>query len=67
MPSRVFDVAEIHHSNARFDMAKCTWLNQQHLRELTGAALVEHARPWLEKAGLPVGDPVISPRAPWKA
>jgi len=60
---RVFDLAEIHHSNARFDMAKCRWLNQQHLRELTGAALVEHARPWLEKAGLEAGEPGFAGRA----
>ena len=49
---RVFDIADIHHSNARFDMAKCTWLNQQHLRKLDGAALLAHAKPALESAGL---------------
>ncbi len=53
---RAFDISDVHHSNARFDMVKCTWFNQQHLRDLTGAALVEHARPWLEKAGLRVDD-----------
>ena len=51
-----FDIGQVHHSNARFDMAKCVWLNQQHLRALDGAALVNHARPWLEKAGLTVND-----------
>lgn len=59
---RVFEVAEIHHSNARFDMSKCAWLNQQHLRALDGAALVEQARPWLEKAGLAVTDPAFAAR-----
>ena len=45
--SGVFDISQVHHSNARFDMAKCTWLNQQHLRDLTGVALVDHAgRGW---------------------
>ncbi len=58
-----FDISEVHHSNARFDMAKCTWLNQQHLRALTGNALVEHARPWLEMAGLQVGDQAYAARA----
>ncbi len=52
----IFDVADIHHSNAKFDMKKCIWLNQQHLRDLTGAALVDHARPWLEKQGLAITD-----------
>ncbi|MCE9519337.1 MAG: glutamate--tRNA ligase [Verrucomicrobia bacterium] len=60
---QAFDISEIHHSNARFDMAKCTWLNQQHLRALTGHALVEQARPWLEKSGLQVGDPAYAARA----
>ena len=52
----IFDVSDIHHSNARFDMTKCTWLNQQHLRDLGGPALVGHVRPWLEKTGLKVDD-----------
>ncbi len=59
----LFDVTEIHHSNARFDMTKCTWLNQQHLRDLTGAALVAHARPWLEQAGLQVSNEDYAARA----
>jgi glutamyl-tRNA synthetase len=52
---QLFDIADIHHSNARFDMTKCTWLNQQHLRDLSGPALLEHARPWLEKGGVVIG------------
>jgi glutamyl-tRNA synthetase len=54
--AHAFEVADIHHANARFDMTKCVWLNQQHLRDLTGAALVEQARPWLEANGITVGD-----------
>ena len=52
----VFAVADIHHSNAKFDMHKCQWLNQQHLRDLTGVALVEHARRWLEMQDIVIGD-----------
>lgn len=59
----IFDIADVHHSNARFDMAKCTWLNQQHLRDLSGAALLAHARPWLEKDGIQVGDEAFAARA----
>jgi glutamyl-tRNA synthetase len=54
--AHIFDVADIHHHNAKFDMKKCLWLNQQHLRDLTGPALVEHARPWLEAHGVAVAD-----------
>lgn len=55
-----FEVSAIHHSNARFDMGKCLWLNQQHLRRLGDEALVKHALPWLEKAGLVVEDAVYA-------
>ncbi|WP_009963710.1 glutamate--tRNA ligase [Verrucomicrobium spinosum] len=51
----LFDISDVHHSNARFDMTKCTWVNQQHLRLLDDAALVAYARPWLEKAGITPG------------
>ena len=54
--SPVFEVADIHHHNAKFDMTKCVWMNQQHLRDLTGDALVEHARPWLKAAKLVIDD-----------
>ncbi len=60
---RAFDISDVHHSNARFDMVKCTWFNQQHLRALSDAALVNHARPWLEKAGLRVDDVAYAARA----
>ncbi len=36
---QLFDIAEIHHSNARFDMVKCRWLNQHYLRALEPEAL----------------------------
>ncbi|WP_038171107.1 glutamate--tRNA ligase family protein [Verrucomicrobium sp. BvORR106] len=51
----LFDISDVHHSNARFDMTKCTWVNQQHLRLLDDADLVAYARPWLEKAGITPG------------
>ncbi len=54
--TRIFEVADIHHANARFDMKKCIWLNQQHLRDLRGPSLVDHARPWLESAGIVIID-----------
>jgi glutamyl-tRNA synthetase len=59
----IFDIADIHHSNARFDMTKCTWLNQQHLRDLNGAAILEYARPWLEKDGIVLTDEAFAAKA----
>lgn len=61
--TKAFDVADIHHSNAKFDMHKCQWLNQQHLRDLTGAALVAHARPWLEAKGIAVTEETFTAKA----
>lgn len=56
----LFDVADIHHSNARVDMKKCLWVNQQHLRDLSGKAFLEHSLPWLAKAGLEVTDETLA-------
>ena len=35
---------------------KCAWLNQQHLTELSDEAFAAAARPFVETAGLPVGE-----------
>ncbi|MDZ4288098.1 MAG: glutamate--tRNA ligase family protein [Prosthecobacter sp.] len=48
----LFDAAEIHSANARFDMQKCTWFNAQYLRELSPEGLLAAARPFLQQAGL---------------
>ena len=48
----LFDAADIHSANARFDMAKCTWFNAQYLRELSPESLLEAATPFLESAGI---------------
>lgn len=50
----LFDASEIHSSNARFDMAKCTWLNAQYLRELSPEELLAAAKPYLRGADLDV-------------
>jgi glutamyl-tRNA synthetase len=51
----LFDAADIHSSNARFDMAKCTWFNAQYLRELSPDALLGAASPFLQSAGIDTG------------
>lgn len=60
---RLFDPKQVHSSNARFDMAKCTWLNAQYLRELGPEALLASARPFLDKAGLTIVDDAMAARA----
>jgi glutamyl-tRNA synthetase len=59
----IFEVSDIHHHNARFDMKKCLWVNQQHLRDLSGAALVEHVRPWLKPLDIHITDEAYAARA----
>ena len=48
----LFEPAEIHSSNARFDMQKCSWFNAQYLRSMHPEALYVAARPFLDQAGL---------------
>ena len=59
----LFDPAEIHSSNARFDMAKCSWFNAQYLRELSPGALLAAARPFLDQAGLTITDEITAASA----
>lgn len=59
----LFDPAEIHSSNARFDMHKCQWFNAQYLRELSPEALLAAARPFLDQAGLAIHDDTIAAAA----
>ena len=51
-----FDLSGITKSNSKFDFEKCKWVNAEHLKQLSPAALLEASRPFLEKAGLPVDD-----------
>ena len=53
---KLFEVTDIHSSNARFDMAKCTWFNAQYLRELSPERLLDEALPFLLAEGLETGD-----------
>jgi glutamyl-tRNA synthetase len=59
----LFDPADIHSANARFDMQKCTWFNAQYLRALEPAALLAAARPFLAGAGLTVADDALAAAA----
>ena len=59
----LFEPAEIHSSNARFDLAKCSWFNAKYLRELSPEALLAESRPFLVEAGIVFEDEVMAAAA----
>ncbi len=62
--TELFNPAEIHSHNARFDMAKCQWFNAHYLREMEPAALLREALPILrDEAGLTIDDEALAARA----
>lgn len=54
-----FSLEAINRSAAKFDIVKCTWVNQQHLATLKSDDFVARALPFCERAGLPVNSPII--------
>ncbi|UXI69877.1 glutamate--tRNA ligase [Tahibacter amnicola] len=48
---RLFDVADVNHSAARFDLEKLGWLNQQYLKNDDPDSLVPHLQWHLDAAG----------------
>lgn len=52
----LFDPAEIHSGNAKFDMHKCQWFNAQYLRALSPKALFAAARPFILAKGYTITD-----------
>jgi len=59
----LFEPGEIHSSNARFDMQKCSWFNAQYLRALSPEALFAATRPFLDEAGLKITDEAVAAAA----
>ncbi|BCX48919.1 glutamate--tRNA ligase [Haloferula helveola] len=51
-----FSLENVNRSPARFDAEKCAWLNQQHLLKLSSEQFAELAKPFVEKADLPLGE-----------
>jgi glutamyl-tRNA synthetase len=49
-----FELSEVNHAPAFFDVKKLEWMNKEYLRAMSVDAFVEAARPWLEPD-----------RAPW--
>jgi glutamyl-tRNA synthetase len=59
----LFEPGEIHSSNARFDMQKCSWFNAQYLRALSPEDLYKAARPFIDQAGLSIQDEAMAAAA----
>lgn len=55
-----FDLSQVNRAPARFDLKKALWMNQQYLMALDPSIFLEKATPYLEVAGLPVGDEVLN-------
>ncbi|WAC19398.1 glutamate--tRNA ligase family protein [Luteolibacter sp. SL250] len=49
-----FSLEGVNRAPARFDIEKCAWVNLQHIAKLDTATFAAAARPFVEKAGLPV-------------
>jgi glutamyl-tRNA synthetase len=49
-----FSLENVNRAPGRFDIEKCGWVNQQHLMKVGVDEFAEMARPFVEKAGLPM-------------
>ncbi|MBX3741889.1 MAG: glutamate--tRNA ligase [Akkermansiaceae bacterium] len=49
-----FSLEGVNRAPARFDIEKCAWVNLQHIAKMDTASFAAAARPFVEKAGLPV-------------
>ncbi|MBK1883381.1 glutamate--tRNA ligase [Luteolibacter pohnpeiensis] len=49
-----FSLEAVNRSPGRFDIEKCTWMNQQHLAKLDVPSFAAAAKPFVEAAGLPI-------------
>jgi glutamyl-tRNA synthetase len=61
-----FRLSDVHHAPAFFDVAKCTHLNGEYIRELPVSVFAEACRPWVDPDSSPGGwAPAGAP--PWPA
>ncbi len=51
-----FDLGGLSATNVVFDQDKLEWLSQQHMQRLSPETLCDHAEPFFEDAGIPLGD-----------
>ena len=52
-----FSLEGINRAPGRFDLDKCSWVNQQHIMRLSDADFAAAAMPFVADAGLPTADP----------
>jgi glutamyl-tRNA synthetase len=53
---QLFDLTKINRRNAAFDLDKCYWLNGQYLLHMSLGRFRELSEPFIQKAGLAIGD-----------
>lgn len=51
-----FSLENVNRAPGRFDLEKCKWVNQQHLIPMSVEEFVSASQPFVEAAGLPVGE-----------
>ncbi|WP_411825864.1 glutamate--tRNA ligase [Luteolibacter sp. AS25] len=51
-----FSLENVNRSPGRFDLEKCTWVNQQHIAKITPEEFATLAQPFVETAGLPISE-----------
>lgn len=52
----LFTLEHVNRAPARFDIEKAGWMNQQHLHRLELVDFARLAQPFVERAGLPIGE-----------
>ena len=55
-----FSLEGINRSPAKFDSEKCTWINQQHLAQLSPEAFAHAATPFVQKSGYELPDNLVA-------
>ncbi|MCE7067490.1 glutamate--tRNA ligase [Dyadobacter sp. CY326] len=55
-----FSFDRVHKAGARFDIQKANWFNQQYLKNLDDATLIEQAKPLFKAAQIEVSDQQVS-------
>jgi len=55
-----FSLEAINRAPGRFDLDKCTWVNQQHIAKISPETFADLAKPYVEAAGLPVTEDYLT-------
>jgi glutamyl-tRNA synthetase len=55
-----FSLEGVNRAQSRFDIEKCTWVNQQHIAKISAGEFANLAKPFVEDAGLPITDDYLT-------